>query len=81
VAAVVIVGVQPSCELFAAFGVAVVEAGVGPLVGQGAVESLHLALGLGPVGAGLAVFNLAESLSEDVGSVTGSIVCVKPDPA
>ena len=37
-AAVVVVGVQPSRELVAAFAVAGVEAGVGPLVGQGVQE-------------------------------------------
>jgi hypothetical protein len=44
VAAVVIVGVQPGSELLAAFGVTGVEAGVGPFVGQGAVESLYFAI-------------------------------------
>jgi hypothetical protein len=61
VAPVVIVGVEPLSELFAAFGIAAVEVGVGPLVGQGAVKSLCLAVGLGPVRAGSAVFNPAEA--------------------
>ena len=49
VAAVVIVGVQPNGKFVAAFGVAGVETGVGPFVGQGAVKSLHFSVGLRPV--------------------------------
>ena len=50
VAAVVIVGVQPFGEFGAAFGVASVEPCVCPFVGQSAVKSLYLAVGLGPIG-------------------------------
>lgn len=46
VAAAVIVGVQPDGELVAAFIVAGVEPGVGSFVGQGSMESPHLAVGL-----------------------------------
>ena len=59
VAAVVIVGVQPPRELVTAFEVAGVEAGVGPFVGQGAVEAFDFAVGLGSVGAGSAMLDLA----------------------
>jgi hypothetical protein len=62
----VIVGVQPDGELSAAFGVAGVEPGVGPFVGQGAVESLHLAVGLRSARAGATVFNPPKGLSKDV---------------
>ena len=49
VAAVVVLGVEPDRENAAPFGVGAVEAGVGPFVGEGAVD---LAIGLWPVGAG-----------------------------
>jgi hypothetical protein len=52
VAAVVIVGVQPSWQRLAPFGFAAVCLGVGPFVEQGAVEAFDLAVGLGPVGTG-----------------------------
>jgi hypothetical protein len=52
VGSVVIVVVQPGLEGLAAGGFAVVEAGVGPAVGQGAVEAFDLAVGLWPVGPG-----------------------------
>ena len=74
VAAVVIVGVQPSRELVAAFAVAGVEVGVGPLVGQGAVEAFDLTVGLGSVGAGSAMLDLTECVSERVRSVAGTVV-------
>ncbi len=64
VAAVVIVGVQPAGELGAAFGVAAVKPCVGPFVGQGAVESLHLSVGLWAVGACSAVLDVAKSVPE-----------------
>jgi hypothetical protein len=66
VAAVVIVGVQPGSELRAAFGVTGVEAGVGPFVGQGAVESLYFAIGLGSVGSGATVYYVAEGVAKCV---------------
>jgi hypothetical protein len=44
VSAVVVVGVEPGWESVAAFGVGAVEAGVGPFVEQGAVESLYFPL-------------------------------------
>jgi hypothetical protein len=49
-----------------AFGVAAVELGVGPFVGQGAVESLHLAVRLWPIRSGSSMFNLAERVAECV---------------
>jgi hypothetical protein len=52
VAAVVVVGVEPGAESLASFGVRAVGAGVGPFVGQGAVEAFDLAVGLWPVGLG-----------------------------
>ena len=64
VAAVVIVGVEPVGEGIAPFGVAAVEAGVSPFVGQGAVESLHFAVGLGSVRSGPLVGDVAERFSE-----------------
>ena len=67
-AAVVIVGVQPAGKLAATFGVAGVEAGVGPFFGQGAVESLYFAVGLGPIGSGAAMFDVTKGVSEKRGS-------------
>jgi hypothetical protein len=58
VAAVVIVGVQPAGKLGAAFGVASVEPGVGPFVGQSAVKSLHFAVRLGSIRSGPAMFDV-----------------------
>ncbi len=52
VSAVVIVGVQPPRERFAALGFGPVGAGVGPFVEQGAVEAFDLAVGLRAVGPG-----------------------------
>ena len=48
----VIVEPQPAGEGSMAFGVGVIEPGVGPLLQQGAVEPLDLAVGLGPIGPG-----------------------------
>jgi hypothetical protein len=72
VAAVMIVGVQPAGELFAAFGVAAVEPRIGPFIGQGAVKTLHFAVGLWPVGAGSSVFDVAERVGEGVKWITSS---------
>ena len=58
VAAVVIVGVQPVGKLDAAFGVASIKPRVGPFVGQSAVKSLYLAIGLGPIRAGATMFDV-----------------------
>jgi hypothetical protein len=66
VAAVVIVGVEPSRELVAAVGVAAVEPGVGPFVGQGPVESFDLAVGLRPIGKGTAVLYVTQGVAEFV---------------
>jgi hypothetical protein len=49
-----------------AFGVAAVELGVGPFVGQGAMEALHFAVGLWPVRAGATTFDVAECVGERV---------------
>jgi hypothetical protein len=62
----VIVGVQPDAEFVTAFGVACVEPGVGPFVGQGAVKALDLAVGLGPVGSGTAMLYVTENIAEFV---------------
>ena len=72
-AAVVIVGVQPSGEFVAAFVVAEVEAGVGPFVGQGAVEAFDFAVGLWSVGTGSAVLDTTEGVAEGMGSVAGPL--------
>jgi hypothetical protein len=48
----VIVEPQPPGEGAAALVVAVIQPGVGPLLQEGAVEPLHLAVGLGPIGSG-----------------------------
>jgi hypothetical protein len=66
VAAVVIVGVQPSWELIAAFDVAAVKPGVGPLIGQSAVESFYLAVGLRPIGSGAPVLDVTQSVAKFV---------------
>jgi hypothetical protein len=47
-----IVEPQPASQGAATFGVAAVQPGVGPLIQQGLVEPLDLAIGLGPVAAG-----------------------------
>ena len=53
----VVVVVQPALELTAALGFRGVAAGVGPAVGQGAVESLDLPVGLRPIGPGALVLD------------------------
>jgi hypothetical protein len=57
----VIVGPQPASEGATALGVGAIQPRIGPLIKQGLVEPLDLAIGLGPVAAGpLAVMpNLA----------------------
>src|SRR5215470_2515337 len=52
VSAVMVVDVEPGVKGSAALGFGGVGAGVGPLVGEGAVVALGLAVGLRPVGAG-----------------------------
>ncbi len=74
VAAVVIAGVQPDRELLAAFGVAGVKPGVSPFVGQDAVKSLHLAVGLRPVRAGAPVLDAAKCVAEGMRAVAGAVV-------
>ena len=69
VAAVVIVGVQPDDEFVAAFGVAAVEPRVGPFVGQGAVESLHFAVGLGPIGPSPTMRDVTEHIAEGMRAI------------
>ena len=49
-------------------------AGVGPLRGEGAVEAFDLPVGLGPVGAGEFVLDLAEGVVEEPGPVAGPVV-------
>ncbi len=49
-----------SGEFIAAFGVAGVELDVGPFVGQGAVKSLYLAVGLRSVRPSSAVLDIAQ---------------------
>jgi hypothetical protein len=44
VAAVVVVGVEPGDVSVASFGVVAVGAGVGPFVGEGAVEAFYFPL-------------------------------------
>jgi len=70
VAAVVIVGVEPSRE----FGVAAVEPGVGPFIGQGAVESLDLAVGLRPIGACAPMLDVTQGVTKGMRSITRSVV-------
>ena len=53
----VVVVVEPGLVGGFALGLAGVGVGVGPLTGQRAVEALDLAVGLGPVGAGVAVLD------------------------
>jgi hypothetical protein len=48
--------------------------GVGPLEGEGAVETLDLAVGLRPVGAGVFVDDVAQRLIEQRRPVAGPIV-------
>src|ERR1700679_1715955 len=61
---------EPGVKGLAAVGFAGAGLGVGPLVGQGAVEPLDLAVGLGPVGAGPVVGDA--QLSAGGGPVTGA---------
>ena len=56
----VVVGVEPLCQGFGAFGVGGVDAGVDPFVGEGAVESFDFAVLLGLVGTDVEVVNVTE---------------------
>jgi hypothetical protein len=51
-----------------------VELGVGPFVGQGAVEAFDFAVGLGSIWSGAPVLDVAQGVGEGVGSVAGSVV-------
>ena len=75
-AAVVIVGVQPGGVLRAAFGVAGVEPGVSPFVGQGAVKSLYLAVGLWAIGFGEEMFEaqLVAGSGKEFGPIGGTAI-------
>jgi hypothetical protein len=55
VGSVVIVEVQPRRQRISPGGLGVVEAGVGPAIGERAEEAFDLAVGLRPVGAGALV--------------------------
>lgn len=68
-----IVGVEPGGECFASLGVGAVRAGVGPFVGQGAVKSLYLAVGLGPIWASAAMLDVAKGVGEGVRAVAGAV--------
>ena len=57
VGSVVIVVVEPGLVGGFALGLAGVGVSVGPLEGQSTVEALDLAVGMGPVGAGVAVLD------------------------
>ena len=52
------VAVQPPIQRLAPLGLGSVRAGVGPLLVQDPVETLHLVVGLGPVSAGALVLDL-----------------------
>ena len=51
---------SPLCRGFGAFGVGGVDAGVGPLVAEGAVESFDFAVLLGLVGTDVEMVNVTE---------------------
>ena len=53
--AVGVVVVQPAVELTASFRLGRVAAGIGPAVGQGAVEAFDLPVGLRSIGPGALV--------------------------
>ena len=74
---VVIVFVEPSRLGRCAGFVAEIGVGVGPFLGERAVEALNLPVGLGPVGACEDMADLAERGSEVAGSVAGSVVGLK----
>ena len=57
VGSVVVVVVEPGLVGGLVLGLAGVGVGVGPLAGRSAVEAFDLAVGLGPVGAGVAVLD------------------------
>ena len=59
----VVVGVEPLCQGLGAFGVGCVDAGVGPLVGEGAVESFNFTVLLGLVGTDIEVVNVTEGFA------------------
>src|SRR5699024_1436485 len=72
---VVIILVEPigvgSCSVF----VAAVRLGVGPFLGQGAVEAFDFAVGLRVVGPGVAMLDrFAEGVVEESGPVARSVV-------
>ena len=57
VGSVVVVVVEPGLVGGLALGLAGVGVGVGPLAGQSTVKALDLAVGMGPVGVGVAVLD------------------------
>ena len=75
VGSVVIVEVEPAGRAVAG-GFVTVEPGVGPAVGQGAVEAFDLAVGLGSVGPGPFVGDaeVGAGVAPGVGAVGGAVV-------
>ena len=74
VAAVVVVGVEEVCQGCCALVVRGVGPLVGPLLGQGAVETFDFAVGLWPVGAG----ELAGRADVGQGGFLGQALAVGP---
>lgn len=77
VAPVMVVGVQEVLQSFGALGVAGVRAHVRPLVEQGAIQTLDLAVRLRAIRARAFVDDAggAEGPAEQPGSVAGAVVC------
>lgn len=75
-----VVVVKPAVELTAALGLGGVAAGVGPAVGQGAVEAFDLPVGLRPIGPGALVpdAELVAGVSPQVRAVRAAVVGQDP---
>src|SRR5215475_10975152 len=71
-----VVGVEPAVKGGAPFGFEAVGAGVGPFLQEGAVESLHFPVGLGPVGADALVGDAAggKGVAPGEGLAAGAVV-------
>src|SRR5271154_1189549 len=73
-----VVGVEEVRKCPGAVAFAPVGAEVGPLLLEGAVKSLHFAVGLRPIGPAVTVLDVSEGLVEELAAVTETVVGEHP---
>ncbi len=73
-----VVDVEPACKSTGPVGLSAVGPDVGPLLHHGPVEALHFSIGLGPVGAAVAVLDGPQGLVEEGSPVAKGVVGEHP---